>query len=70
MTVDTNEQMHARSSSGGGLKSEGESPGSTNSVDVYDGEVMRQQARKRRAKAHGFTDYEPPKEWGGGELMV
>ena len=63
MTVDTNEQMHARSSSGGGLKSEGESPGSTNSVDVYDGEVMRQQARKRRAKAHGFTDYEPPKEW-------
>ena len=63
MTVDTNDQMHARNSSGGGLKSEGESPGSINSAEVYESEVVKQEARRRRAKAHGFTDYEPPKEW-------
>ena len=63
MTVDTNEQTHARSSSGGGLKSEGDSPGSVASGTVYDNDFSRQEARRRRAKAHGFTDFEPPKEW-------
>ena len=33
------------------------------SPEQYDTESLRREARRRRAKVHGFTDYEAPKEW-------
>ena len=61
MTVDTNTRDEGtRSSLGGNVKSE---PDSGTSEGVYDNEGLKAEARRRRALVHGFSDFEPPKEW-------
>ena len=69
MTVDSGPEgqtTHARGGSSGGatnVKMESESPESVASGDVYEAEIARVERRKARAKVHGFSDFEPPKEW-------
>ena len=60
MTVDTNgrDERGSSSSGRGVVKSEPDSDGG-----AYESENLRQEARRRRALVHGFTDFEPPKEW-------
>ena len=60
MTVDSSpggEASTARSPSRSGLspKSDGDDDG--------EGDSLRAEARRRRAKVHGFTDFQPPREW-------
>ncbi|KAG8533137.1 uncharacterized protein KY384_001920 [Bacidia gigantensis] len=68
MTIDTADQMalsERTGSAGNAAKSTKSgretSPGSVN--DIYENESLKLEARRRRAKVHGFTDFEPPKEW-------
>ena len=44
-------------------RSDERSPPTTAGRDMQEDDARRQEARKRRAKAHGFSDFEPPKEW-------
>ena len=70
-TIDTTDQTRASlPSSRNGVKSEGsgDSPETaptfmSGQSDINDSESIRQEQRRRRAKVHGFSDFEPPKEW-------
>ncbi|KAL9099615.1 MAG: hypothetical protein Q9163_004904 [Psora crenata] len=46
-----------RGPSGGYMKT------APSSEDVYQSEGLKHESRRRRALVHGFSDFEPPKEW-------
>ena len=64
MTIDTTEQLGRTESSESPVNAKSERARSPTTLsEAYESESLKQEARRRRAKVHGFTDYEPPKEW-------